>query len=61
MKFYTITLQWQAEGWNWATAPGIQSSGAFEDNLGRVIEFLSQISKLSHFNLLDFAEYLKHH
>jgi len=28
-----------------------------EDNYGRPIDFLSQISKLSHFNLLDLADF----
>jgi len=32
-----------------------------EDNYGRVIDFLSQISKLSYFNLLDLADFLLHH
>jgi len=30
-------------------------------NYGRLIDFLSQISKLSYFNLLDLADVLMHH
>jgi len=33
----------------------------FKDNYGPFIDFLSQISKLSYFNLLDLAEILMHH
>jgi len=32
-----------------------------KDNCGRLIDFLSQISKLSYFNLLDLADFLMHH
>jgi len=31
-----------------------------KDNYGRLIDFLSQISKLSYFNLLDLADFLMH-
>jgi len=33
----------------------------FKDNYGPFIDFLSQISKLSYFNLLDLAEILMHY
>jgi len=29
-----------------------------EDNYGRLIDFLSQISKLSYFNVLDLADFM---
>jgi len=32
-----------------------------ENNYGCLIDFLSQISKLSYFNLLDLADFLMHH
>jgi len=32
-----------------------------KDNYGRLIDFLSQISKLSYFNLLDLVDFLMHH
>ena len=32
-----------------------------EDNYGRLIDFLSQISKLSNFNMLDLADFMMHH
>jgi len=32
-----------------------------KDNHGRIIDFLSQISKRSYFNLLDLADFLMHH
>jgi len=32
-----------------------------EDNYGRLIDFLSQISKLSYFNVLDLADFMMHH
>jgi len=32
-----------------------------EGNYGRLIDFLSQISKLSNFNLFDFADFTMHH
>jgi len=32
-----------------------------KNNFGRLIDFLSQISKLSYFNLLDFTDVLMHH
>jgi len=31
-----------------------------KDNYGRLIDFLSQISKLSNFNLHDLADFLMH-
>jgi len=31
-----------------------------EDNYGRLIDFLSQISKLSNFNMLDLADFMMH-
>jgi len=32
-----------------------------EDDYGRLIHFLSQISKLSYFNVLDLADFMMHH
>jgi len=32
-----------------------------KDNYGRLIDFLSQISRLCCFDLLDLADYLMHH
>jgi len=32
-----------------------------ENNYGRLIDFLSQISKLSNFNMLDLADFMMHH
>jgi len=32
-----------------------------EVNYERLIDFLSQISKLSNFNLLEFADFMMHH
>jgi len=32
-----------------------------EDNYERLIDFLSQISKLSNFNMLDLADFMMHH
>ena len=32
-----------------------------EGNYGRLIDFLSQISQLSNFNLLDFADFMMDH
>ena len=32
-----------------------------EDNYGRIIDFLSQISKLSFFNVLDLADFMMQH
>jgi len=32
-----------------------------EDNYGRLIDFLSQISKLSYFNALDVADFMMMH
>jgi len=32
-----------------------------EDNYGRLMDFPSQISKLSHFNVLDLADFMMHH
>jgi len=32
-----------------------------KDNYGRLIDFLSQISKLFYFNLLDLVDFLIHH
>jgi len=32
-----------------------------EDNYERLIDFLSQISKLSNFNVLDLADFMMHH
>jgi len=32
-----------------------------EYNYGRLINFLSQISKLSYFNVLDVADFMMHH
>jgi len=32
-----------------------------EDNYGCLIEFLSQISKLSNLNVLDLADFMMHH
>jgi len=32
-----------------------------EDNYERLIDFLSQISKLFYFNVLDLAEFMMHH
>jgi len=32
-----------------------------EDNYRRLIDFLSHISKLSNFNMLDFADFMMHH
>jgi len=32
-----------------------------EDSYGRLIDFLSQISKLYYFNVLDLADFLIHH
>jgi len=32
-----------------------------EDNYGRLIDFLSQISKLSSFNMPDLADFQMHH
>jgi len=31
-----------------------------EDNIGRLIDFLSQISKLSNFHMLDLADFMMH-
>jgi len=38
-----------------------KSQKSFEDNYGRVINFLSLFSKLSHFNLLDLPDLFMHH
>jgi len=32
-----------------------------EDNYGRLIDFLSHISKLSNFNMLGLADFMIHH
>ena len=32
-----------------------------EDNNGRLIDFLSQFSKLSNFNMLDLVDFMMHH
>jgi len=32
-----------------------------EDNFERLVDFLSQISKLSYFNVLDLADFMMHH
>jgi len=32
-----------------------------EDNYGRLVDFLRQISKLSYFNVLDIADFMVHH
>ena len=32
-----------------------------ENSYGRLIDFLSQISKLSNFNMLDLADFMMHH
>jgi len=32
-----------------------------EDNYGRLIDFLSQISKLFYFNMNDLADFIMHH
>jgi len=32
-----------------------------EGNHGRLIDFLSRISKLSDFNMLDLADFMMHH
>jgi len=32
-----------------------------EDKYGCLIDFLSQISKLSYFNVLDLADFVMHH
>jgi len=32
-----------------------------EDSYGRVIDFLSQISKLHYYNVLDLADFTMHH
>jgi len=32
-----------------------------EDNYGRLVDFLSQISKLPCFNVLDFVGFMIHH
>jgi len=33
----------------------------FKDNYGYLIDFLSQISKLTYFSLLDLPDFLMHH
>jgi len=32
-----------------------------EDNYGRLTDFMSQISKLTYFNVLDLADFIMHH
>jgi len=32
-----------------------------EDDYGRLVDFLSQISKQSYFNVLDLADFMMHH
>jgi len=32
-----------------------------DDNYGRLVDFLSQISKLSYFNVLHLADFMMHH
>jgi len=48
----------------WFLAPLLLNPGdgpaLLKDNCGRLIDFLSQISKLSYFNLFDLADFLMH-
>ena len=55
---FIVYFKWAFKKWVFFGWSNYMNS---EDDYGRLADFLSQISKLSYFNVLDLADFMMHH